>query len=281
MEVQRHISATAFLVNESRARMVNLSRDIYAKHWALPEHRELVRELWDDFAEEVYPHDDLELSIRNRYFLERLQEFVANNEDPIFINIGAGFTSYPFLLDRLIRCIEMDYPGIVAFKEARLKSLQDAGIIPRQSIEFVAVDLDDANSRNCLREYLASNISGRPSYILLEGVTYYLQRITLKSLFRICRNIQPRGSMIAFDFWKPGIAYHPVFMKLQRFFADRFGHERQYYNLFGEEFVASIKGYRLREISNATAQERTYAGSSVLKEYEKILPEHYAVLTKR
>jgi O-methyltransferase involved in polyketide biosynthesis len=281
MDVQRHISATAFLVNESRARMVSLSRDIYANHWVRPEHRNAVRELWEDFAQEVYPHDDLELSIRNRYFLDRLQAFVCSHEDPVFINIGAGFTSYPFLVDRPIQCIEIDYPEVVACKKARLAALQDARIIPRRAIKFVTMDLNDPKNRRRFRDYLVSNTSGRPSYVLLEGLTYYLQPATLNALFKICGAIQPRGSRLAFDFWKPDMVSHPVFLRLQRFFADRFGYARQDYNLFAKECIETIQGYRLQEISSAAAQERTYAGSSVLKAYEKILPEHYAVLTKR
>lgn len=72
MDVEKHISETAFLVNESRARMVELSKDIYARLWVT----ERTKKIWEDFAKHVYPHDDLELSIRNRYFLEHLEKFV-------------------------------------------------------------------------------------------------------------------------------------------------------------------------------------------------------------
>lgn len=112
MEVPRHISATAFLSSQSRARAVEVSRDNYSQLWVSPE----TIHLWDDFAENVYPHDDLELALRCRFFLERLQAFVKENTNPIFINIAAGFTSYPFLVKPPCPCIEVDYKHIIDFK---------------------------------------------------------------------------------------------------------------------------------------------------------------------
>jgi O-methyltransferase involved in polyketide biosynthesis len=281
MSRKLRLSDTAFLVNESRARMADISRDIYARHWVLPESREFVQELWDDFAEKVYPHDALELSIRNRYFLERLQKFVTANDNAIFINIGAGFTSYPFLLEQSIQCIEVDYPNIVALKEKRIKSLQGDGILPSRMVELFAIDLNNTQSQNRLKNFLSAYISGRPSYIQIEGVTYYLKRSRLTSLFQMFKNLQVKGSILAFDFWKPSITYHPIFTKLQRFFINNFDYERRHYNLLNEEFVRSIEGYDVLELSNVTEQECTYAGTSVLEASENILPENYAVLTKR
>ncbi len=38
--VEGHISDTAFLVNESRARRMDMSRDVYAEQWVLPERQQ-------------------------------------------------------------------------------------------------------------------------------------------------------------------------------------------------------------------------------------------------
>jgi len=35
-----------------------------------------VQDIWDDFAEKVYPNDDLELAIRNRFFLDQINHFI-------------------------------------------------------------------------------------------------------------------------------------------------------------------------------------------------------------
>jgi O-methyltransferase involved in polyketide biosynthesis len=281
MDTEQHISDTAFLVNESRARKLDVSQDIYAEHWVRPESRERIRNLWDAFAREVYPHDDLELAVRNRYFFEHLVELVNISEKPVFVNLGAGFTSYPFLLNQAIPCIEVDYPHVIAYKQDRIKHLQEEGILPHRNLEFFPVDLCNADDREKLKVELAARISGNSSYILLEGVSYYLPMPALLAIIEFIRDIQSIGSIFAFDFWKPDLTRHPVFIQLQTFFADRFGFEARDYNLFDREFIESIASYQLLEISDATEQERIYAGTNVLADYSKILPENYAILTKR
>jgi hypothetical protein len=80
----KHISESAFLVNESRARNVGLSHDRYARLWV----SDATRKLWEDFAREVYPFDDIELSLRNRFFLERLEAELRKDRTTVFVNFG-------------------------------------------------------------------------------------------------------------------------------------------------------------------------------------------------
>lgn len=281
MFTEQHISDTAFLVNESRARKINISQDIYAERWIEPESRERVRSLWDNFSKEVYPHDDIELAVRNRYFLERLKKTVGTSLNTVFVNLGAGFTSYPFLLKQLILSIEVDYPHVISFKQDRIKRLQEEGVLPHRNLEFISVDLSDPYDLERLKKVLIRRIAGKNSYLLLEGVSYYLPMPALLTLIEHLREIQSIDSIFAFDYWKPEISEHPVFIKLQTFFADRFGFKASDYNLFDLEFIKSIKGYQLLETSDAVEQERIYAGTNILADYNKILPENYAVLVRQ
>ncbi len=281
MYTEQHISDTAFLVNESRARKLNISQDIYAEHWIVPEHRERIHSLWDDFAREVYPYDDIELSVRNRYFLENLKQTVNSNKNTVFINLGAGFTSYPFLLKQAFFSIEVDYHHVVSFKRDRIKHLQKGGVLPYRSLEFISADLSNADDRKRLKEMLIPRVKDKVSFFLLEGVSYYLPMCELLSLVNDIRTIQTTQSIFAFDFWKPALSVHPIFIKLQTFFADRFGFKVSDYNLFDFEFIKSIKGYKLVETSDAVEQERIFAGTNILSDYNKILPENYAVLVRQ
>ena len=74
MDSEPDIALTAALVNESRSRREDLSRDRYARLWVTGQSRQQ----WDAFSREVYPLDDIELSLRNRFFLERISEFMAS-----------------------------------------------------------------------------------------------------------------------------------------------------------------------------------------------------------
>ncbi len=282
MDLNCSISDTAFLVNESRARMVDVSGDIYAKHWVLPERREFVIKLWDDFAVEVYPHDDLELSIRNRFFFKFLQKFVSiNKKNPVFIIVGAGFISYPFLLDRSIYCIEIDYPHVVTFKESRRKCLINESILPDRNVKFFATDLQNIKDLGRLKILFSSDVAGKPSFILLEGLTYYLDMPVLNTLFNMFSEIQPTGSILAFDFWKPDIIQHPVFKRMKKFFSERFDYAEHNYSFIDDKIIDSIEGYDVLEKSNVIEQEQNFVGSNILKNYEKILPENYVVMTKQ
>jgi len=276
MEVPNNISATAFLSSQSRARAAEVSKDSYSGLWVSPE----TIHLWDNFAENVYPHDDLELALRCRFFLEKLQSFVKENANSIFINIAAGFTSYPFLIKPPCPSIEVDYPHVIDFKSSQLKKWQSEGILPKREIEFFPTDLKNASNLSDLRKAVCERIDEQPSYILMEGITYYLDIPILKNLLEIFRDSQVKGSLVAFDFWKPNIVNSPVFLKLEKYFAERFGFEARTYNLFDAEFISSIEGYEIVEITDVAQQEKVYCTSELLQNYESLLMENYAVLRK-
>lgn len=276
MKIKPHISASAFLVNESRARKVDLSQDIYAKCWVTPE----TQELWAAFAKQVYPHDDLELSLRNRYFLDHLKTRVTAHSDFVFVNLGAGFTSYPFLLDAPCRCLEVDYPHVLAFKQEQIQKWQEVGTLPRRIIEFFAADLNTERDLSALTQTLRSWTTNTPSFILLEGISYYLTQSTLDRLFAIFRAIQAPGSIVGFDFWKPSIEQNSVFRRLQQFWEERFGYSTSTYNFIDDASIQAITGYKVLEITNAAALEKVYCTTTALQESDQMLPENYALLQR-
>lgn len=275
MSFDGHISESAFLVNESRARRVGLSKDRYASLWVT----ESTRRLWDDFTSEVYPHDEIELGLRNRFFLERLGSFVESHSAPAFINIGAGFTSYPFLIDKQIPCVEVDYPHVAAFKRSRVEQMTADGILPPRRVEFAACDLTSLEDRRALALTL-KEYAGTPTFILMEGLTYYLSRDLLEELLGMTRAVQIDGSALAFDFWEPENAYSPVFLRFEKFFAKRFGVKESKYNFVDQGFVASIEGYRVAEIRSIQELETLFSDTRALQDPAEILPESYALLTK-
>jgi O-methyltransferase involved in polyketide biosynthesis len=276
-EIEKHISESAFLVNESRARNVALSQDRFASLWV----SDSTRELWEDFTRTVYPYDDIELGVRNRYFLERLNDQINSGQISTFVNIGAGFTSYPFLINNPCRCVEVDFDHILRYKQKKISSWQNAGKMPERPIIYISADLSDSADVQSLESKLGSILSGASSFILLEGITYYLKTDDLQSLLGLFSDLQPPGSVLAFDFWKPDFTDHPVTARFKKFFADRFGHAEIDYNLFDEDFVRSRPGYEVLEITNVQEQERALSGTNILADYDQILPEYYALLRKQ
>lgn len=278
--LRQHISDTSFLVAESRARRLDISRDAYARHWMPPARVSAVASLWEDFSRDVYPHDDLELAIRNRFFLERLQRFTAAHEDAAFVNVGAGLTSYPFLLEREIPCFECDLPHVVRFKQRRMAELTSSGILPSRDVSFLGLDVLREDGREQIRSLLITKLAKRPTFVLLEGLSYYLSFQVLEALFEVFREGQLPGSQVAMDFWMPDLRQHPVFLRLQEFFGTHFGFAAQDYCLFDQQWIDRIRRFRILELSSASRSEGTYAASSVLADERAILPENYALLER-
>jgi len=99
-------------------------------------------------------------------------------------------------------------------------------------------------------------------------------------LLDLCSRLQVSNSTLAFDFWKPDFADHPITSRFREFFTDRFGYRETDYNLFDVDFIRSLQGYEVVEITDVQEQETILAGTSVLSNYEEILPENYAILKK-
>jgi O-methyltransferase involved in polyketide biosynthesis len=276
MDFDGHISESAFLVNESRARRVKLSKDRFASLWV----DDSTRRLWEAFTSEVYPHDAVELGLRNRFFLERLSSFVESSPEPAFVNIGAGFTSYPFLLKRPIACMEVDYPHVIEFKDSRVKRWTSEGLLPARDVKYVPCDLTVGADRKKLALALEETISDRPSFLLMEGLTYYLSKGLFEELLEIFRGVQTPGSAMAFDYWRPENALHPVFLRFEKFFAERFGVDQNRYNFMDPGALATIKDYKVAELRSVGELEILFSDTRVLQDPAGILPESYALLLK-
>jgi O-methyltransferase involved in polyketide biosynthesis len=279
VDFENHISDSAFLVNESRARRREMSLDRYAEQWVLPEQRERIRKLWTDFSAQVYPFDDMVLSLRNRFFLDRLQAFVNIHAEPALVNLGAGFTSYPFLLDRCIHVLEVDLPHVTTYKKLRINTLKEAGVLPDRPIEFCDVNLTYPEELVRFEKALRATLEGKPSFVLMEGLTYYLDAASLDRLFELFLKYQSVGSIVAFDYWKPELSDQPIFVRLRQFFERQLGHATSDYNLFDEGYLRTRLGYEVAELSNVIQQEAGVLGTRMLLRQE-ILFEHYAILMR-
>jgi O-methyltransferase involved in polyketide biosynthesis len=270
------ISATAFVVNVSRSMRVDISRDTYAHLWVTEE----ARQLWDRLAREVYPYDQISSSLRNRFYLEQLTKVINTNQKPAFVNIAAGFSNYPFLVDASCRCAEVDFGHIIAYKEERLNQWQQTGVLPRREVERLGADLTSDADRERLSQSLETWWGG-PSFVMMEGLTYYLSPQVLSDLLRRIAERQTRGSVLAFEYWTPDADDYPVYRRLESYLAEGFGEKGQHYQLLDSQFLHGIAGYDVVETSDIAAQEALYSDTRSLQDRNNRLPIHFAVLRKR
>jgi O-methyltransferase involved in polyketide biosynthesis len=270
------ISETAFVVNVSRSLRPDISRDIYAHLWITDK----ARRLWQELAEEVYPYDHISSSLRNRFYLERVSEFLRTRGDAVFVNIAAGFSNYPFLLEAGCTCAEVDFAHVIDSKVQRTTIWQREGTLPKRTVQTHGADLSTAADRRSLSQALKQWYGQRPSFLMMEGLTYYLAPSVLQELLNIIAAAQVPGSQLAFEYWTPDAADYPVFCRLEQYLAKGFAARTQHYELLDHDFVSAIPGYHLVESSDIAAQELLHSDTRDLQDKNNRLPVHFAVLRK-
>ncbi len=105
-----------------------------------------------------------------------VREAVAAGVDTI-VNLGAGLDTRPWRLElpAELRWVEVDYPHVIAFKQAQLQDQP-----PRCQLEQVPLDLADIRARQALLARL--NGEARQLLVLTEGVVVYLDEAAVASL---------------------------------------------------------------------------------------------------
>jgi len=276
--IHHDVSGTAFVVNYSRSRMEKISQDHFAHLWVT---RESIA-LWKELAQDVYPNDDLNLSLRNRFYLGHLRQFLHEQkyQRPIAVNIASGFTSYPFLIDEKCTFLEFDLPAIMEYKKKTVARWMREKKLPVRSVHYIPVDLNDAEQRCVMKEDLQRAIGNRPSFVILEGVTYYLRKDVLLDLISILGEVQTRGSVIALDYWKPDSMLYPVMIRLKGFFDRKFGDRGTGWYLYDEAVFRDIGGYTLNESTDIATLEVKYSPTRLFQGRDNKIPVYFSVLKK-
>jgi O-methyltransferase involved in polyketide biosynthesis len=275
-EIKHDVSGTAFVVNYSRSRIVNISQDLYAHLWVTPE----AIALWNDLSLAVYPNDDLNISLRNRFFLEQIKKFVTVNNHTVFISIAAGFDNYPFLIEADFRSVEYDLPNIMDLKKRRVEQWMKEKRLPKRNIEFMAIDLNEEIQRMMMKQTLQQVIGHNPSFVLMEGLTYYLKRDVLSDIFKLLADIQEPGSLVAFDYWRPDAMEYPTMVRLKAYLEKKFGDSGEAWNLIDEAYIKGRGGFATIESTDIASLELKYAETRILQGRDNKIPAHYAVLKK-
>jgi O-methyltransferase involved in polyketide biosynthesis len=269
--VHNDVGLTAYLVNESRARREDLAADPLAREWISDEQRGAVRDMWDEFAESVYPHDDLVVSLRGRIILETLAEALAKRSDTVLVVCGAGFSSYPWLLP-FAAAMEVDLPNIVAAKRRRTAELQAAGVLDQRAVEHVAADLNDQQARRRLLDHIRQFAAGRPIAYVAEGLVFYLPPEDARAVTGLGVSAGPEVLTVV-SYWPLSTADHPVLSAQRRWFRKRSVPADATYLTTND--LLTVVGSPMEDHSPEDLQRR-YLGEVVVPETE-LIPEHVTV----
>jgi len=278
MSADLEISETAFWVNEVRARNEALSGDIYAKLWASRKNEAIWREYDQQLSGDHY---EFYFGIRSRYFLSLLQSSLAAHPDLVFVNVGCGLSNYAFLAEGLSKSIEIDFPNVVQFKREKTLEWQKQGLLPPRHIVYLSANLNEADQRQTLLEKLRVEIAGKPAFILMEGITYFLDHNCLTALFELFAQVQTRDCRLAFDFFDPIRGADPPSARFRSFLETRIGWSRDAYNFFepAELVRMTQKYYKIEERSNILEKQNEFLKKPVLSP-ENVAAASYACLKR-
>lgn len=269
--MQDGVGITAYLVNESRARIPDLSRDCLAADWIPAARRPAVEQLWQEFAECVYPHDDLVVALRARYVVDTLCHALRRMPDTVLVVLGAGFSSYPWLLP-FRHSIEVDLPEIVTAKQRRAAELRSAGRIDERHVTHLAADLADENQLLDLIDRLPVLVAGRPVAVVAEGLVFYLPAAVATTVARLGAAVG-RGAPTIITYWPVGAVEHPVLAAQRQWFRRHAVPEDAAYHSPGD--LSGGPGRQLRVLGPEQLQ-REYLGEVRVPENE-LIPEYVAV----
>lgn len=271
------LSGTAFVVNVSRSGKVMLSKDIYAKLWTTEE----AVSLYNELRKSVYEYDDLFISLRHRFFLEKQKEFIKTHNRPAIINIGSGFTNYPYLLEGSFEYVEIDLENIINYKKEAIERFMKQDLLPFRDIYYYPIDLNNVIDREYMRSKLNGAIaSTNRSMVIMEGLTFFLDEKVLDFIFQLLGSTMKKGSEIIFDFWEPDALTYPVLQKLKTYLKERFGYEQKEYFLFDKNYIESKKDFVISEIKKISDVEKIYAGTNIFEKKENVIPANLCTLVK-
>ncbi|WP_461007282.1 class I SAM-dependent methyltransferase [Streptomyces capparidis] len=269
--VDRGVELTAYLVNESRARMPELSGDPLAQAWIPDGDRPGVRALWEEFAGSVYPHDDLVVSLRGRCVADALSRALSRDPDTVLVVCGAGFSSYPWLLPFPV-ALEVDLPAMAEAKRRRAAQLTASGLLPERDVRHLAADLGDPESRERLTARVRELADGRPVAYVAEGLIFYLPPDDARAVARLGSGFGAHAVTVV-SYWPASAADNQVLAD-QRHWFRRHSVPEDATHLAHEELPALL-GTPIEDTGPEDLQKRYLDRVDVPE--SRLIPEYVAV----
>lgn len=248
------INETAYLTCGCRANNESLSKDVYAKFWMNNKSREFVSK----YLKEVSPVENDLLSLRNRFFLDELKSFFRLQKNSVFINFGAGFSNYPFLLSSDHKFCEVDCSEIISIKINKISEFQKRKIFPKRNITFFESNLNKQDELDKLKKTLKNWVEDSLSFVLVEGLIYYLSNENITKLFEIIHEIQTPKSRLGIISWPPKFKKYPVFDRFRNFVINTMGEKSNKYIFHNPNEFKKLKNYKLIKQTNYIQLSKKY-----------------------
>ncbi|CAM1339570.1 class I SAM-dependent methyltransferase [Tenacibaculum aestuarii] len=265
------IHETAFVTSTFRSLNEDLSRDMYAQLWDNSRTAIWVEKYLDQVcSEEVSAH-----CLRNRFFLEEIERL----KPEVLINFGSGFSMYPFLLNDDMIHIEIDKEEVVSYKQEMVKEFQKEGKLPERNIHFIGVDFSQ-DYVDALLEKLILLKGNKSSFVLIEGVLFFLSRKDTEKLFEFFFRLQEKGDYIGSASFQNELKSSKAFEKLFDFCnREMVKTEASDWQTIEDEFYKENTSYDLINHQDYFSLSKKH-NNLIKLEKELILNENFYILKK-
>jgi O-methyltransferase involved in polyketide biosynthesis len=153
-----------------------------------PTAEDAVRRIDYDFAKFGMGTDQsVAITIRAKLFDDWTAEFLRDNPASTVLHLGCGMDSRVFRIDppASVRWFDVDYPDVIDLRKQIYPEREDYTLISSSVTDLAWLDDIPAD---------------RPTLVVAEGLTMYLEPAAAGKLFRTMAELFPRGEMI-FDLY--------------------------------------------------------------------------------
>jgi len=187
---------------------------------------------------------------------------------------------YQFMLDDTIETIEIDKKEIVDFKKKKIDTWTQEGKLPKRNIVYASIDFNKNQEEEIINR-IKSLVHKKPTFILLEGVLFFLDRSTTDKLFRVFSGLQNPGDKVGSVSYLPEVEDTEVYKRLLKYFDsnndtnDSFSHQT-----IPNSYYTNLNNYSLLEHADEYGLAKIYASASGITDKTQILNENLYILEK-
>jgi len=244
--MKKEVQDTAFMIAHYRAQHESVSKDPYAKLWLTDTD---LKPWADDFEAEVSEHDELLHCLRNRYFYNTLTQLTKEEPETLIVNLGAGFSMYPYVLPKETTSIEIELPQIASYKADKIKAFTDTGTLPPRNVLHIAKNITDEKQHSDIID-LVSRHKKNKTALLIEGVFFFLNEKEIASVINLCKQIQGPGDVLLCVSFEQALANTEVFKRLKTYFTEVLDTHGNPFTTLSHSYFKEVDGYDLKTRSS-------------------------------
>lgn len=276
MKNRMTIDETAFVTAAYRASNEELSKDQYSKYWRNPKTEKWIA----NYVRKVSEEEPFVHCLRNRFFYETIGAFIEKEQIEVLINLGCGFSMYPYLFDEKLINIEVDQQSLIEHKKEQVEKWMEMGKLPMRNIHYLSKDF------NVEKEELATEIKrivkGRKSFVLLEGVVFFLSKKATDQLIEWIGRIQSGGSYLGVVSFLTAIRATDCFRRLMEFVKEEMNVNSDFeYLTLPNSYYESILEYDLITHEDYVSLSKKYSPENRIENGDSILNENMYVLKRK